>query len=135
MAEYPVMAGRHQQVHREYRAPWENVLARVVSFIIGVIITFIALRFVLLLFGANPGAGFVQLVYAVSDIFMAPFVAIFRTQRVENATFEWSALVAIAVYALIGWGLLALIRALTPREYVADVEEVRETDTHIDNAL
>lgn len=135
MAEYPVMAGRHQQVHREYRAPWENVLARVVQFVIGVIVTFIALRFVLLLFGANSAAGFVQLVYAVSDIFMAPFVTIFRTQRVNGSTFEWSALVAIAVYALIGWGLLALIRALTPREYVEDVEEVRESDVHVDHTV
>lgn len=130
MAEYPVMAGQHRRFHREYRASLESILSRVVSLIVSAIVVLIAARFVLLLFGANPEAGFVQFVYSLSGVFMAPFIAVFRTQHVEGATFEWSSLVAIAVYALIGWGLLALIRAVTPREYTSDVEEVDETETH-----
>jgi uncharacterized membrane protein len=56
---------------------------------------------------------------------MIPFAAIFSTQRVSGgAVFEWSALVAIAVYALIAWGLTALIYALTPRANPQTVERV-----------
>ena len=112
------------QIHTEVRRPIEAVLARIVWFVFGVIEVFIDIRFVLTLFGANAEAGFVQFIYSVSDVFMAPFNAIFSTQTVEGATFEWSALVAIAVYALIAWGLVALIRALSPRRHAETVERV-----------
>jgi hypothetical protein len=58
---------------------------------------------------------------------MAPFNAIFGTQIVNGAVFEWSALVAIAVYALVAWLIVALIRALTPRRGPDTVETVEET--------
>ena len=99
------------QLHTEVRSPIETVLSRVVWFVFGVIEILIAIRFVLTLLGANAEAGFVNFIYTVSDVFMAPFNAIFSTGRVSGATIEWSALVAIAVYALIAWGLVALIGA------------------------
>jgi hypothetical protein len=43
-------------------------------------------------------------------------------------TFEWSALLAIAVYALIAWGLVALIEAISPRERAETVETISEDD-------
>ena len=113
---------RHSEVHTEVRAPVEAVITRVVWFVFGAIDVLIAARFALLLFGANAAAGFVRFIYAVSDVFMAPFVAIFNTQRVSGITFEWSALVAIAVYALIAWGIAALIRAVNPRDHSETVE-------------
>ena len=119
---------RRSQVHTEVRRPIEAVLSRVVMFVFGVIEVFIAVRFVLTLLGANAEAGFVKFVYAVSDVFMAPFNAIFSTQSVSGATVEWSALVAIAVYALIAWGLVALIRAVSPRRHSETVERVEKAD-------
>ena len=119
---------RRSEVHTEVRRPIEAVLSRVVMFVFGVIEVFIAIRFVLTLLGANAEAGFVKFIYAVSDVFMAPFNAIFSTQTVEGATFEWSALVAIAVYALIAWGLVALIRAVSPRRHSETVERVEKQD-------
>jgi uncharacterized protein YggT (Ycf19 family) len=115
---------RRSQVHTEVRAPLETVLTRIILFVFGVIEVLLAIRFVLLLFGANAEAGFVSMIYSVTDIFMAPFEAIFSTQSIEGATFEWSALVAIVIYALIGWGLTALIRAVSPREHSETVERV-----------
>lgn len=115
------------QVHTEVRAPIEAVLSRLVMFVFGAIEVLIGVRFVLKLFGANNEAGFVQMVYGVSSVFMSPFAKIFATQRVSGATFEWSALVAIAVYALIAWGLVALVHAISPREAAQTVERI-ETD-------
>jgi hypothetical protein len=115
---------RRSQVHTEVRRPIESVLARVVWFVFGVIEVLIAIRFVLKLLGANGQAAFVQMIYGVTDVLVAPFNTIFSTQRVSGATFEWSALVAIAIYALIAWGLVALIRVLSPRRHSETFERV-----------
>jgi hypothetical protein len=121
---------RRSQVHTEVRAPVEAVVTRVVWFIFGVIEVLIAIRFVLRMLGASTTAGFVRMVYGVSDVFMAPFRTIFGTQHVSGATFEWSALVAIAVYALIAWGIVVLIRTVVPRDRSDTVERV-ETDENV----
>ncbi len=121
-------SGSRSQVHTEVRAPIEAVASRVIWFVFGVIEVLLAIRFVLMLLGANAEAGFVRLIYGVTDIFMAPFAAIFSTQRVAEATFEWSALVAIAIYALIAWGLTALIGAVSPRDHAETVERVVEDE-------
>lgn len=119
---------RRSQVHTEVRAPVEAVVTRVVWFVFGAIEVLIAIRFVLELLGANAAAGFVQFIYGLSNIFMAPFIAILGTARVSGATFEWSALLAIAVYALIAWGIVALIRAANPRVQSETVERVESDE-------
>ena len=115
-------------VSTEVRTPFGTLLARLVSFVFGVIEAFIAVRFVLELFQANKGAGFVQFIYGVSEYFMPPFNAIFRSQHIGGSTIEVSALVAIVVYALIAWGLVALIYALIPRFRSETVETVERDD-------
>lgn len=119
---------RRQLVHTETRSPVEVVLARVVSFVFGAIEILIAMRFVLLLLGANAETGFVSFVYNLSAIFMAPFNAVLQTQTAEGATFEWSALVALAVYALLGWGAVQLIYAVSPRRSSQTVERVEHDE-------
>lgn len=126
-------AGGHRVVHSEARRPLEVVLVNIVYFIFGVIITLLALRFVLLLFAANPEAGFSQLIFGLSTPFMVPFFAVFGATQIGGAVFEWSALLAIAVYALLAWGIAALVDAVTPRSHagtVETIEEVREDESH-----
>ena len=123
-----VSSDRHSQVHTEVRSPIETVVSRVIMFVFGVIEVLIAIRFVLMLLGANAEAGFAKLIYGVSGVFVAPFTALFNTQEAGGAVFEWSALVAIAVYALVAWGLVALIRAVSPREQSQTVERVVKQD-------
>ncbi len=126
-----VSTDHHSQVHTEVRAPLEVVVSRVIIFVFSVIEVFIGIRFVLLLLGANAEAGFVKMVYGVSGVFMAPFFTIFNTQKVDGAVFEWSALVAIAVYALIAWGLTELIHAVSPRSQSQTVERVESEDDSV----
>jgi uncharacterized membrane protein len=116
MSATRVYSGYHESV-----GSW---ISRVVMFVFGVIELLILVRFVLLLVGANTQSGFVQWIHQISAIFMAPFNAIFGTQTINGAVFEWSALVAIAVYALIAWLIVALIRALTPNRSAETVETV-----------
>jgi hypothetical protein len=124
-------AVKRSQVHTEVKSPIESVMARIVWFVFGAIEILIAIRFVLLLLGANAEAGFVQFVYVLSGVFMIPFDAILGTDRVSGATFEWSALVAIAIYALVAWGVVALIGAVSPRENAQTVERVEEADDSV----
>lgn len=86
------------------------VVARVIYFIFGVIIAFIALRMIFLLLAANQANGFVDFIYSVSGLFVSPFFGIFgRTLTYSSSVFELSSLVAIIVYALICWGLVSLV--------------------------
>jgi len=106
---------------RESVGSW---ISRVVMFVFGVIELLLIVRFFLLLVGANTQTGFVQWIHDVSGIFMAPFNAILGIQTINGAVFEWSALVAIVVYAVIAWLIVALIRTLTPRRGPETVETV-----------
>ena len=94
----------------------------------GVIDVLIAARFLLRLLAANREAGFVAFIYSVTAPFMAPFEAVFKTQTSSGAAFEGSALLAIAVYALIAWGIVTLIRAVSPRRSSETVERVEKSE-------
>ena len=90
--------------------PATYTAARVIWFIAGVIITLLTLRFLLVLLGANQANGFVSLIYSLSYPFAVPFFGIFSYNvQYGIARFEVSTLVAIAIYALIAWGLERLV--------------------------
>jgi len=86
---------------------------QVLWLIVGVLVTLIGLRFVLLLLGANVDAGFGLLILRLTQPFVAPFLPLFGEQQ---ARVEFSDLIAIAVYLLVGWGISKLLEiALAPR--------------------
>ncbi len=86
------------------------LLARLIYFIFGVIIAFLLLRVVLLLLGANQGNAFVDFIYTVSGVFAAPFFGMFGyTPAYGTSVFEISTFIAIIIYMLICWGLVALV--------------------------
>lgn len=94
------------------------VAQRIIWFFVGVITALLALRFVLLLLAANRDAGFVDFIYTVSGLFVAPFIGIFGEPTYGQSVLEVSSLLAIAVYALIGWGLAKLVTLTRPKEEV-----------------
>jgi hypothetical protein len=87
--------------------------AAVVGFIIGVIDVLIAARFLGKLFGASAQSAFVNGIYQISAPLVAPFTGIFGDTGSKTNTFETASLVALVVYAVIGWGLVVLIRIIT----------------------
>ena len=82
---------------------------QVVYFVFGAIEALLAIRFVLLLLGANEGSPFVGLIYALSRPFVLPFQGIFGEPSFGASLIEWSSLVGIIVYALVAYGLARLI--------------------------
>lgn len=81
---------------------------QVVWYVLYVIEALLAFRFILRLIGANPNAGFVNLVYTLSRPFYAPFANVVKNLRVEGSVFDWNALLAMLVYYLLAWAIVRL---------------------------
>jgi uncharacterized protein YggT (Ycf19 family) len=81
----------------------------------GVINGLLLIRIVLKMLAANPSAGFSSFVYSTTDIFLAPFRNLLPAVTSGRAVLEMSAVVAIIVYALIGWGLARLVAIMMSR--------------------
>jgi uncharacterized protein YggT (Ycf19 family) len=93
--------------------PYNYRAVQATWFVVAVIVTLIAIRFVLKMLGAAQQAEFVAFIYNVTAPLVAPFRGIFPDTAQGFNVFEASALVAIAIYLLIGWGIVALIKLLT----------------------
>lgn len=103
----------NQTVQRESVATTHEVSStvvaqRVVYYIGGAIIALLALRFILALLGAAEGAAFVDFIYGLSAIFVAPFFGIFGEPTYGASQLETSTLVAMIVYALLTVGIAKL---------------------------
>ena len=81
---------------------------QIVWYLLGLLEVLLTFRFLLKLFGANPSAGFSDLVYSLSYPFAAPFLNVFRISRVEGSVFEWTTLLAIIVYWIVARGIIRL---------------------------
>lgn len=85
-------------------------MARVVWYVMGVLLILLAFRFVLALLGANLQNGFATFVFNTTYPFVLPFFSLFGyTPTYGVAQLEPSVLVAMAVYALIAWGIVKLV--------------------------
>jgi hypothetical protein len=87
--------------------------AAVVGFIVGIVDILIAARFLGKLLGASSTSAFVNGIYQVSGVLVAPFTGIFGDTGNKTNMFETASLVALVVYAVIGWGIVVLIRIMT----------------------
>lgn len=106
-----IPTGRIRPLYRSTQIIW---------YILGVIEVVLALRFVLKLLGANAGAGFTSFMYGVSWFFASPFLYVFRASTpTEGSVFEWSTLLAMAVYFLIAW---LIVKALVMSKPVTTKE-------------
>jgi hypothetical protein len=95
------------------RSPYNFRAAAVVGFIVGIVDIVIAARFLGKLLGASAQSAFVNFIYQFSAPMVAPFTGIFGDTASKTNTFETASLVAIVVYAVIGWGIIVLIRIVT----------------------
>jgi hypothetical protein len=87
-----------------------DLATRIVNLVGGVIISLLALRFMLSLFGANRGNGIADFIYSASHPFVSPFFGLFNyKEQFGVVRFEFETLVAIAFYAIAMVLLVALI--------------------------
>jgi hypothetical protein len=86
---------------------------QVVWWIVGFVDILLAIRFLLKLLGGSTVSGFVTFMYNVTQPLVAPFHGIFNTTVQGRSILEPESLVAIAIYSLIGWGIISLIHMMT----------------------
>lgn len=106
-------------------------VGQLVYLVFGVAIALIAIRFVLLLLGANPDAGFTNLVYSVTNPLVAPFEGIFGAPNLETGVFDPASLVAMAIYALVGWAVGKLLDILLSDTRTGVHTSARRIDTEL----
>ena len=95
---------------------------QIIWYILGIVEVVLAFRILLKLLGANPGSGFTSFIYAISNPFALPFAGILRVSAGSGMVLEWSTFIAMAVYAIVAYGLVALFQLVKPTNPV-EVEE------------
>jgi hypothetical protein len=87
---------------------------------------------VLKLIAANPGNGFVRVVYDITDFFVAPFVGITANPTSGSIELDVAAIIAMIVYALAAWAIVRLLWVLFARSSARSVSRVDRTVTRED---
>lgn len=96
----------------------ERTLQRITSLIqlgFGVLNGLIGLRFMLKLMAANPANPFASLVYFITSPFLWMFQSLTHTPSFNGIEIEFFSLIAICVYALLGWVIIQLVWILFSR--------------------
>lgn len=106
-----------REVNNESRDEHINRAARIVWFIVGIIVVFLLVRVVLALIGANLENQFAYFIYIVTDPFVAGFRGLLQVGQFEAglSRLELETIVAAIVYALIGWGIVSAIRLFSKK--------------------
>jgi hypothetical protein len=109
--------------------------ARVVQtiyLVFGLIDGLLLIRFFLRALAANADAGFAQAVYAITGILVSPFTGLFGTPQIATgAALELSTLIALIVYAGIGWLLARAAWLIFGESRSSSVASVTSKQTHI----
>lgn len=92
-----------------------TLATRIIWYITGALLVLLAFRFVLSLLGANPNNAFADFIYSLSEPFVSPFFGLFSYDLDYGVSrFEVFTLVAMAVYALVAWGIARLVTLNKP---------------------
>lgn len=86
----------------------------------------LALRFILKLTGARPEAQFTNIVYNITWPIVAPFASVFPKTAIQGSVFEWTTLLAMAVYFIIGLAIVRLFlmsKTVSTPEAAASLED------------
>lgn len=88
---------------------------RIVWSILGLLEILLGMRFVLKLIAADANSGFGAFMYGITGPFIAPFEGLLGTPASGGMILEVTTLVAMAVYALLFWGIARVIEIVTDR--------------------
>lgn len=102
---------------REGEPEWlsRHRTAQTVKAVFGVVILLIGLRFVMMLFGANPDAAFTRIVYGITAPLVFLFQEVFPDPQRPGRVFEMASLLAMVVYWLLGRIIVRFVYLRRPR--------------------
>ena len=87
---------------------------QIIWYILGALELLLIFRVILKALSANSGSGFVDFIYNISAPFTLPFSGIFGATVSQGNVIEWSTFVAMAVYAVLAFGIIKLIQLVKP---------------------
>jgi uncharacterized protein YggT (Ycf19 family) len=87
-----------------------HLATRVVNVIVSLIELLLAIRLILELLGANPGASFIAWIYNASYGLVAPFQGAFPSISLGgNSVIDFSTVLAMIAYAILGWLVIKVL--------------------------
>jgi hypothetical protein len=84
---------------------------------LGILEALLALRFLFKLIGVNEANAFASFLFGLTSIFVAPFASLISAPTTAGMTFEFTTLIAMIIYALIGWALERLVYVIFYRPH------------------
>jgi hypothetical protein len=99
---------------------------------VGTLEVLIALRIVFKLIAVNPENALASLLYAFTGLFLLPFAGLTSTPSSGGMVLEISSLIAMVVYALLGWAAAKLVEVIfyRPRSAVVSVTQSTSSEQH-----
>ena len=99
--------------------------------LLGLLEGLMGLRFIFKLIGVNPGNTFASFLYTLTDFFVRPFASLTGAPAAAGMVFEFSTILAMIIYALVGWALVRIVYVLfyRPRGPVSVKQTI--VDQHI----
>ena len=102
---------------------------QVIWLLLGILEVMLALRFGLKLIGANPASPFAVFIYGFTGLFLFPFAGLTGAPAAGGMVLEFTTLIAMVVYALIGWAVERIIFLIFYRPR-GPVTQTTTTDKH-----
>ena len=112
-----------------YNSPTTKPLfkgTQIVWFLLWLVEILLVFRFVFKLMGANSGAGFTNLIYAITWPFVVPFLSVFPIGATQDNVFDWTTLLAMAVYWIIALAIIKFFlmsKTVSTREAAARLND------------
>jgi uncharacterized protein YggT (Ycf19 family) len=94
-----------------------GIVSTLVNIVFGVIEFLLLLRFIFKFFVVNTGTPFVAWIYSTSASLVSPFAKILPDLKLGGFVVDFATLVAILVYAFIGYLILQVFSYVSPRHY------------------
>ena len=109
-----------ENVNLEYRETVYKV-SQIIWLLFGGLEALIGIRVILMLIGANPANGFTAFVYQLTQLFLWPFQNLIANPTFQNMTLEVTSIIAMIVYALLGWIIVRMIWVVFYRAPTSEV--------------
>ena len=93
----------------------QEILHRVTGLIqwgVGILNSLLCLRYLLKLMGINPSNPMAEFVYHITQPALTTFEGFIKTLEFGGTVLEFNALIAIAIYGILGWVTVQLLRIM-----------------------
>ena len=130
MTDYKEVSTTQHEVGQEGRVATFKA-TQLIWLLLGILEAVLALRFVFKLIGVNAANTFASFLYGLTDFFVAPFASLTGAPAAGNMVFEFSTLIAMAVYALVAWAIERLVYVIFYRPRGPVSVKQTSVDQHI----